>query len=253
MNPYPYFNFFGINIPYYGMLFVAGLFLSSCIILLNCKKRNIKQFDAVCCACFTGIGAILGAKTLSILTSIDIIIQYNLSIVDIIKNGFVFYGGLIGGFFGLLIYCKKYKLQVVAFLDVFAVSVPLGHSLGRVGCFLSGCCFGVNYNGPLSVIYTTTANPSTPLNTPLLPIQLIEALFLIVLFIVLEILFYTTNKKGLCVTTYILSYAIVRFVLEFFRNDAERRFLFSISTSQIISILLIFLTLSFIFYKKIKR
>ena len=94
-------------------------------------------FDIVCAAVFAGILGIVGAKLLFVLTSIDYIIEYKIPFTEIVKNGFVFYGGLLGGVFGLWLYCKIYKLPLKCFTDVFAVSIPLGHAVGRIGCFLS--------------------------------------------------------------------------------------------------------------------
>ena len=237
-------------------MFALGLIVGSFASSLRSKKREIKRIDAVYAACFGGMGGILGAKLLSILTSINYIIEYNLSFMDVMRNGFVFYGGLIGGFLGILLYCKIYKLSCADFFDIFAVSVPLGHAFGRVGCFLSGCCYGVKL--PEAGLFTVTYTPEwgvpagTPVGVPLLAVQLIEATCLLILYGVLEITFRKSSKKGLCAYVYLFSYAILRFVLEFFRGDGARGFIFGASTSQFISILIVLITLSVLIYSRIK-
>lgn len=187
-------------------------------------------------AVFACVGGIVGAKLLSILTSIPIIIAYNLSFMDIIKNGFVFYGGLLGGIFGLYIYLKIYKCKKIEFLDTFAVSVPLGHALGRLGCFFSGCCYGIPHDGVFSYTYHTALNLNTPLDVPLLAIQFIECIVLLFIFIFLVILYYTTKRPGISLVGYLFSYSTARFILEFFRGDKERGLFLYLSTSQWISI-----------------
>ena len=250
----PYFVLFGKNIPYYGVLYSAGLLLGGCLGAIRCKKRGIQGIEAVYAACFTGIGGVIGAKILSILTSIKYIIAYSIPFMDIIKNGFVFYGGLLGGMLGLFIYCKAFKTDVLEYYDIFAVSLPIGHAIGRVGCFLSGCCYGMPYDGPLAVTYTVAADPNTPLGVPLLPIQLIEASLLVGLYIVLEVVYHKTEKRGLCTSIYLLSYAAMRFVLEFFRRDVDRGSLFGVSTSQWISMILVVgWTVAYVLYLRKKN
>lgn len=251
------FNLFDKELPWYGVLFVAGLLLGGFASSMRCKRRGMPREEAVYAACFGGIGGVIGAKLLSVLTSINYIIEYNLSFMDVMRNGFVFYGGLIGGFFGILIYCRIYKLKLADYLDIFAVSVPLGHSLGRIGCFLSGCCFGVEVPGGgfFTVTYTEAWGVpiGTPTGVPLLAVQLIEALCLIVLYVVLETIFRKTEKRGVCTYVYLFSYATIRFVLEFFRGDTVRGFILGMSTSQFISLLLIVIAAASIVFFRVRK
>ncbi len=232
---------FNLDIPLYGLLFYIGVAFAAAVAVLICKKKQIVIFDMVCSAIYTMIGAIVGAKLLFLVVSLpDIIEMFRIYpaedvLFSIIKGGFVFYGGLIGGALGLLIYIKQFKLKLEPFVEVFAVVVPLGHAFGRVGCFFAGCCYGMEYDGPLSHTYTVTAG-STPLGVPLLPIQLIETTCLLILFGALMIAFFKgKNRPFLCAKIYAISYATIRFTLEFFRGDKERGVAL-FSTSQWISI-----------------
>ncbi len=249
----PYLNILGKSIPYYGILFAGGLVIGGLSALFRAKKRNIDRFDILCASVFAGIMGIIGAKLLSILTTMNYIIEYKIPFIEIIKNGFVFYGGLLGGTLGLLLYCKIFKLPFIDFADVFAVSVPLGHAVGRVGCFISGCCYGITYSGFPSVVYTNTVDVNTPLETPLLAIQLIESAALLVLYLVLCLLFYKSPKKGLCTTVYVISYAVIRFVLEFFRGDIERGVFLGFSTSQLISVCILIAMAYILLYRYLKK
>ena len=241
---------FGKELPLYGLFFYFGIAVAVSVAFFLCKKKNIDSFDLVCSAVYTMIGAILGAKLLFIAVSLPTIIEHNIPIINVIKGGFVFYGGLIGGILGLFIYTKQFKLPTIDFFTLYAPVVPLGHAFGRVGCFFAGCCYGMEYDGPLHCIYHDTLG-TTPLQTPLLPIQLIEAVLLVLIFAVLIIL-YCKNSPNV-IATYMLLYGIVRFTLEFFRGDRERGLYFSVSTSQWISIGLIVAGLLLIFLPKFKK
>ena len=145
-----------------------------------------------------------------------------------------------------------YKLNTLKFFDLFALVMPLGHAIGRVGCFYSGCCYGMHYDGPFSVEYTKTLG-MTPLNTPLFPIQLIEALLLMILFSVLMFMYFKMRKAGLITATYLYAYSVIRFVLEFFRGDLERGLVFGLSTSQIVSIVIVVFVTTLLIVKSKKK
>lgn len=246
-------NVFGKELPLYGLFCTLGMIVAALVGMLICRKRKIPIFDLVASAVYVFIGAMIGSKLLFLALNLKVIIENHIPFMDVMKGGFVFYGGLIGGALGLLIYVKQYKLKLSEFLDVYAVCLPLGHALGRVGCFFGGCCYGIPHDSPISVVYTESAG-ITPLNTPLLPIQLIEATVLFFFFIIMLTLFLKTNLRVLP-TVYLFMYSIARFVLEFFRGDKERGGVLGISTSQIISLIIIvalaiYLTIQF---KKKKR
>lgn len=229
------------DLPLYGLLFYFGIISAAAVAALICKRKQICLFDLVCSAVYTMIGAILGAKLLFLAVTLPEIIELFKNyptedvLFSIIKGGFVFYGGLLGGALGLFIYVKQFKLKLEHYVEVYAAVIPLGHAFGRIGCFFAGCCYGMEYDGPLSHTYTVSAG-STPLGVPLLPIQLIESACLFLLFGALMIAFFKgRNTPYLCTRIYAIGYAALRFTLEFFRGDKERGVAL-FSTSQWISL-----------------
>lgn len=118
-----------------------------------------------------------------------------------------------------------------------------------VGCHLTGCCYGIEYEGIFHIVYHN--NLFAPNDIGLFPVQLAEAIFNLILAVVLLIYLL---KKGPVINTiyiYIIGYSIARFILEFLRGDeSERGFLFFLSTSQIISIILIIVTLLYMKHNK---
>ncbi len=229
-----------MNFSAYGLLFALGIAISAIVAILICKKRNIERYEIVYSGVFTMAGAVIGAKLFFLLVSIKLIIETKPGIFDLIRGGFVFYGGLVGGMAGLFIYVKKYKLDAKDFFDIFATVTPLGHALGRVGCFFGGCCYGIPHEGFPSYTYAS-ATGNAPVGVSLLPIQLIEAGCLFLLFIT-ELFVFIANKgkKGTESLIYITAYPTIRFVTELFRGDIERGVFGLLSTSQWISLILIF-------------
>lgn len=234
----PFVNIFGKEIPIYGIAWILGTAIAAVIALLLSKKREIERYDLVYSAVFSMLTGAFGAKLLFIAVSLKTIIEQNIPFIAVLRGGFVFYGGLIGGAIGLVIYTRMFKLNTLRFFDLYALVVPLGHAVGRIGCFCSGCCYGMEYDGPFNVEYSSTLG-MTPLGVPLLPVQLIEALLLALLFVVLLVVFFKCKSTGVVTVVYLYSYSFLRFVLEFLRGDVERGLLFNLSTSQIVSLLIV--------------
>jgi phosphatidylglycerol:prolipoprotein diacylglycerol transferase len=222
-----------------------------CFILLIVlgKRTSVKLEDRIYGGSFAVIGGLLGAKLLSVATTINIIIEYQLPLIDIIKNGFVFYGGLIGGIAGLFIYCRLFKVRVIDFFDFGAIILPLGQAIGRVGCLAAGCCFGHETESFLGIEFHSPLDPNVPIDTPILPTQIFESIYCLILFVALLTLSRKKRERGTTTLVYLFSYGICRFINEFFRGDAARGFLFGISTSQIISLLMIVIGIGFLIYR----
>lgn len=254
-SPHSYFYIAGHQIPWYGVLFAVGMAVGGLASSIRSKKRGIEKFDSLCCAIYAGVGGLIGAKLFAWMTSLDAIVllfqklEFIVAFQYIMQGGFVFYGGLMGGFIGLVLYCKEFKLPVVDFLDTYAVSVPLGHVFGRIGCFMSGCCYGMPHEGFLSVTYLKGITAGVEaIGVPRLAVQLIEAFSLLILYVILELIFYKSKRKGICTCLYILGYSLIRFVLEYFRGDPARGFLLGMTTSQLISVIFVVSMLVVVLY-----
>ncbi len=242
---------FGKVIPLYGICFYAGIAIAAAFAMLVCRKNKFPKWEILYSSVYIMIGAVLGAKLLFIAVSWKDIIKYDLSLIAVIKGGFVFYGGLIGGFVGLWLYTKIYRMHLMEYIDIYAVVLPIGHAIGRVGCFFAGCCYGIPCS--FGVVYTQTVG-QTPLGIRLFPIQLAEAVFLVILFVV-QYFVYSKTRKGTATFTYCLSYSAIRFVLEFLRGDAERGKLGLLSTSQWICVGIACITIAvyIILYRKNRK
>jgi phosphatidylglycerol:prolipoprotein diacylglycerol transferase len=207
----------------------------------------------------TLVGAWIGAKLLFIIiyfnTIIDIFKYYQFleALEIIVMSGYVFYGGLIGGAIALFTTLKVQKKNIFEYASIFSVVLPLGHAFGRIGCFASGCCHGIEYEGIFSYTYTEALDANTPIGVSLLPVQLIESILLFILFTILLIIYLKTNKINVIPIFYCIFYAVMRFVLEFFRGDYHRGLLFGLSTSQWISILIVLATIVTIIIYKHKK
>lgn len=238
-------------IPYYGLMIILGLFAAFLVGYYQIKKYNLSIDDFILLSSTSGIFAIIGSKLLFLTVSwkhIDFKRLTDLKYLnEIMAGGFVFYGGLIGALIGVFISKKIFKINIKMYLQYCIPVIPILHFFGRIGCFLVGCCYGEPFESNFSVTYTHSL--FAPNNIPLFPTQLTEATALLLIGIFL--LIYINKFKGkYAFELYILLYGVIRFFLEFFRYDSYRGIIFGFSTSQYISIFLIFSVLFFFFYKK---
>jgi phosphatidylglycerol:prolipoprotein diacylglycerol transferase len=131
--------------------------------------------------------------------------------------------------------------------DLVVPSIPLIHAIGRLGCYFAGCCYGIPYDGPGHV--TFHISPSAPNEIALFPTQLLESGLNIFACLLLLLYAKPEQKPGKVLGIYITYYAILRFLIEFFRGDGARGILIGISTSQWISLALIPIGLWLIIFK----
>jgi len=179
------------------------------------------------------ISGFLGAKILYWLVEFDQILANPHYLIETLREGFVFYGALIGGLGGVAIYAAKHKLPFLAFVDLFSPSLVLAHAFGRIGCFCAGCCYGVECDCAISVVFPQGA--IAPAGIPRLPTQLMESAFLFILAVVLILILRKKKAFGTVLGWYMILYGLWRFGIEFFRGD-ERGMVGALSTSQFISI-----------------
>lgn len=153
-------------------------------------------------------------------------------------RGFVFYGSFLLAIPTMLWFFRRHKLHTYKMLDVMAITTCLVHIFGRIGCFLAGCCYGKPTDSAMGITFTDAACYANPLHTPLYPTQLFEAFYIFLVMILLALIKSKRRFYGQLFLSYLMLYAIGRFMLEFFRGDTGRGFVIDgyISHSQFIAL-----------------
>lgn len=222
------------------------------------KKNGMDDFNVQNVILVSFIGVVIGSHLFSGIGKIYLMIQNHVEIVsfkDFIQKmiyafgGAVFYGGLIGALIASFIYIRIKKLDLKLYTDIGAMSIPLFHCFGRIGCFLSGCCYGIESN--IGFVYHYSAVEAAN-GVRRFPVQLAEAAFNLCLYFVIYKLFKTKKYTGKLMYVYLIAYAIARFILEFFRGDEYRGYIGVLSVSQFISVLIVITVTGFIIFQKIK-
>lgn len=231
-----------ITIHTYGFLLAAGFLLGLSLAIRQAKREGIQHNKIVDLGFYLLIAALVGSRLFFILINSRYYLENPLSILKIWEGGLVFYGGLMFAIPIAIWFIKKNNLDTWRTGDLFAPSIAIGHAIGRIGCFFAGCCYGKSAeNIPWGVIFRDPASLA-PINVKLHPTQLYESVGEFIIFLLLVTLRKYKTFNGQLFITYLILYSVLRFIVEFFRGDAQRGFIiYNISFSQAISILLFFI------------
>lgn len=221
-----------VTIYMYGVMIAAGFAAALLMSNYRAKKRGLSEdtiFGIFLCAL---IGGMLGSRLLYYIVELPSIIE-DPSILWNFKNGYVVYGGIIGGIVTSWIYCKVKKQSFITYFDLVMPAVSLAQGFGRIGCFCAGCCYGRKTDAWYGI--TFTHSDFAPNGVKLIPTQLLSSAGD---FIICGILLWYAAKKpksGRVASLYLMLYGVGRFAMEFLRND-YRGTVGILSTSQFISI-----------------
>jgi phosphatidylglycerol:prolipoprotein diacylglycerol transferase len=163
------------------------------------------------------------------------------------EGGLVFHGGALAATGTVLLFARRRRWAFGKVADTLAPALALGHAVGRLGCYLAGCCYGKPWSAGLSfprgsVAFDELAAslPAGATRTPPLhPVQLYEAAGELVIFFVLVMWRRRQRFAGQTALRYATLYGVLRFAVEFFRGDASRGFIGALSVAQVVSVALV--------------
>lgn len=246
---YPIINVFGKEIGTYGICVVVGIGACALWMMLAGRKKGVKPEDMILLMLSVAAGMFIGGHILYGITNISRIEElishsgdygtweFIVTLFSTCFGGMVYYGGFIGGTVGLLIHTRFSKcIKLYQVIDIYAASVPLFHVFGRIGCFVGGCCYGIESSFGFTV-HGNTVNPAIN-DVCRLPVQLFESGCELLIFGLLFLLYKMEALRGRLLYMYMLVYPVCRFILEFLRDDDIRGFVLGMSTSQFISIII---------------
>ena len=216
----------------YGFMIAVGVLAAWLVVEQRARKLQLASEHIFYLVIWCVLGGFASAKILFWITEWKEMLRNPLGMLS--SDGFVVYGGIIGGILAGWIYCKVKKLNFLTYFDLVMPSIALAQGFGRIGCFLAGCCYGKEAYGRLSVIFTDS--DYAPNNIPLIPTQIYSSILDFLHFFLLLYIARHKKAEGEVAACYLIFYSVGRFILEFFRGDLERGSIGVLSTSQFISI-----------------
>jgi phosphatidylglycerol:prolipoprotein diacylglycerol transferase len=229
----------------YGV-FLALAFLCAILITVKLAARDGLPREKIYDLClWMLLSSLVGSKILMLFTEPEYREHpWQLLSLDFLRSGGVFYGGLIGAILSGYFLMSRYRLPWWKTADACAPGIAIGNFFGRQGCFAAGCCWGKPTTLPWGVKFTELGHEITgvPVGVPLHPTQLYESFAMLIVFFFLLWLHKHRRFNGQVILFYALLYSIIRFAIEFLRDDPRGDLfglttLTGLSTSQIISII----------------
>jgi len=221
----------------YGFMLALSFFVGILLAGRRAERRGVPREVVQDLSIILIILAVIGSRTLYIVTHRD---HYH-SIIDIIalwEGGATYYGGLVLALVGAIVYLRRKGLSFLKIADICSPSIALGIFLTRIGCFLSGCCFGSPTACPLGVSFP----PGSPAGyafpgSAVHPAQLYSSFYGIVIFVLLILIDRRRSRDGFIFALLCILYGAARFTVDFFRYyDESAMATASLTVNQVMSV-----------------
>jgi len=237
-----------VNLYSYGFMLALAFTAATLFAARQAGKKGIDRNLMYDLVLYILVGSIAGARLLFVSLNFAYYQAHPIEIFKLWEGGLVLYGGIVFGFITGIIYLRRARAAVWQIADIIAPALALGIAIGRIGCFLNGCCYGrVSRWG---VRFPATDNPpafeeqvrhglipsAAVRSLPVLPTQLYESLACLVLF---GILLWAGKRQkhfdGYLFWLFIMLYSVQRFFMEGIRYYDDNFFAGPLTVGQLLS------------------
>lgn len=249
------------SIPSFAFALMLASLLATTVAYKMAPRRGLSQVAILDLAILGTIAAIIGGRLFHVFAEEwAYYLEHPTHIYQIWRGGFVSYGAFIGLGASWLIYLKVRKLDTLRYIDhVCLFAGPFIILMVRVGCLLAGCCFGKpspfdRFEYLLFIVFTNRSSDAGHFHygQHLWPTQIWAMIYSMLIFLICYWTEARVKFKGQVMLTFLISYAIFRFILEFFRGDESRGVYFNnhLSTAQITGLIVLVVAAGLWFYLK---
>jgi len=232
----------------YWVFMVLGFILGGIVIYWQAKRKNLNSHKAIYLIIITIISGFIGSRLGYVLLNFN---SYQKDLIKILKfwrGGFSWQGGFIFSLLAILLILRSDKKNLGKWLDAIIFGTLVGYSIGRIGCFLNGCCYGIVANAPWAIKF-----PSLGDNLLRHPTQLYAVFCSFLIFLLLY--FYskkTKLKNGSLFFIGVAFHSLVRFIIEYFRFNTNfiyqgKIWYVTLSYAQLTSLIIIIISLLILF------
>jgi len=223
------------EIRWYGILVALAVLTIVLWVLREVRKGANLSYDAVFTAALVGIpSGIIISKLLHVVDLWEYYIQNPGQIIG--GAGLTAWGAILGAALGVWIYSRFTKFQFGYFADVTAPGIILAQAVGRVGCTINGCCYGLPTSLPWGIVYTHP-NSLAPLGIAIHPTTVYELIYNLIVFGILLTLKGRLKPDGSLFLIYLSLYSLWRLGIDFLREGTP--FLFGLHQAQVIAIIVL--------------
>jgi len=242
-----FFQLGALEIHSYGTMIALGVLAALFLMLKNARRDGFPDanvvYDSVFVVLLTGF---LGARLYYIIENFQWYRHDPLKILAIWEGGLIFYGGTIGSLIGLALFAKNKNIKYLNLVDFLIPYEALVHAFGRMGCFLNGCCNGIQCDLPWAVRF-----PGMTYSVH--PVQLYEMVFNLFLFLFLLYFYRRRKQVGSTTAFYLVTYGMGRFMIEFLRPAMSSWLMFSWNQWVSLGMIIFGITMHQISFKNYKK
>lgn len=242
---------FGIPIYSYGLFLALAFLVCIMLVLRRAVSIGIDPHHILDLALYVIISSILGARLLYVVMEWHYYMMHPFEIILVNKGGLAFHGGFILALIVGVLVVKGKGLPIGQIADIISLYLPLGQAIGRIGCFLNGCCYGKETSSIFGVRFPEHSFVANRFGVDAFvhPTQIYSSVASLVIFIILGLRIKGKRFNGQILLEYMFLYGAARFIIEYFRADNPVVF-YGLDIPQIISIFMIIIAL--ILYARIQ-
>jgi phosphatidylglycerol:prolipoprotein diacylglycerol transferase len=232
-----------INVAWYGIMVALAVVTVVVWALLAVKRNPRLNYNMVLNVALVGIpSGVIFSRLLHVFEYWDYFSQHPAEIIG--GEGLTIWGAVLGAALGIWIYSRFSKISFGHLADVIAPAIILAQAIGRVGCTLNGCCYGVPTDLPWGIVYTDlnshgfeASQKALSIGMGLHPTQVYELIYNLIVFGILLMLRKRFRPDGSLFLIYLVFYAAWRFGIDFIRDGNP--LLFGLHEAQLISIVVL--------------
>lgn len=237
----------------YGLFVATGFLVGLLVTIKISKAEGIAAQQTMDIGFLMILAAIVGSRLMYVFMNLSYYLERPLDILKIWQGGLVFSGGIICVVLTVLWYTRRRRLSFWRMADLWSPGMAVGQAIGRIGCFMAGCCYGKPTKSEWGVVFTDP-HSLAPLNIPLHPTQLYSSASGFVIFFILLLLHPRRTFNGQVFLWLLVLHSTARLFVERYRGD-DRGILLgsSMSITQLVTLAILIGAIVALFVFKRRR
>ncbi|OPX39006.1 MAG: prolipoprotein diacylglyceryl transferase [Desulfobacteraceae bacterium 4484_190.1] len=223
----------------YGFVVALGFLTGLMVTVRIGKSEGIDQQQVMDMGFVMILSAIIGSRLFYVVMNISFFRCHLIDIFKVWQGGLVFSGGIVTVILVMFRYVKRHGLSLMKICDMWAPGTAIGQAIGRIGCFMAGCCYGRPTDAKWGVVFSDP-HSLAPLNIPLHPTQLYSSISGFIIFLILMIIHAKKKFDGQVFLWLLILHSTARLFIERFRGD-DRGIFFNtgMSDTQFVTIIIL--------------
>ncbi len=198
----------------FGVMVALGVLAASLLAARNSKRVGVKPDQTLEMMVWVVVFGVLGARFAFVAQQLPWFVAHPAELLNFRGGGMTFHGTILGVAATLAWHARKFGVRTAALLDLSGPSMMLGLAVGRVGCFLNGCCYGHVSALPWAVPMADEHSGAVAMRHPT---QLYEMALALLAAGLLQRWFQRRRYDGEAFLGFLVLYSVIRFTVEFFR------------------------------------